>query len=197
MKISHYLVIALIFWSGCKNFNSEKTTEKDIITEEDQQELGELLSSETIANEDSLSGKAVTASIENESPELISYEVDKRECEKCDGQKVHVVSQSMDDLNYQLIYDLLCTFDESCSKNVEYSEFSNEVLYKVLSKHPKAIVELISDSPELDSECIYKQISFPLLDYDYSAIINSLEEIEGDEKVKILIINSLQKAIDG
>ena len=197
MKISHYLLVALIFWSGCKNFNSEKTTEKDIITEEDQQELGELLSSETIANEDSLSGKAVTASMENESSELISYEVDKRECEKCDGQKVLAVSRSMDDLNYQLIYDLLCTFDESCSKNVEYSEFSNEVLYKVLSKHPKAIVELISDSPELDSEYIYKQISFPLLDYDYSAIINSLEEIEGDEKVKILIINSLQKAIDG
>ncbi|MCG8384207.1 MAG: hypothetical protein MJA30_01600 [Cytophagales bacterium] len=197
MKISHYLLVALIFWSDCKNFNSEKTTEKDIITEEDQQELGELLSSETVANEDSLSDKAVTTSMENESPELISYEVNRRECEKCDGQKVLAVSQSMDDLNYQLIYDLLCTFDESCSKNVEYSEFSNEVLYKVLSKHPKAIVELISDSPELDSEYIYKQISFPLLDYDYSAIINSLEEIEGNEKVKTLIIKSLQKAIEG
>ena len=197
MKISHYLLVALIFWSGCKNFNSEKTTEKDIITEEDQQELGELLSSEMVANEDSLSDKAVTTSMENESPELISYEVNRRECEKCDGQKVLAVSQSMDDLNYQLIYDLLCTFDESCSKNVEYSEFSNEVLYKVLSKHPKAIVELISDSPELDSEYIYKQISFPLLDYDYSAIINSLEEIEGNEKVKTLIIKSLQKAIEG
>ena len=197
MKISHYLLVALIFWSGCKNFNSEKTTEKDIITEEDQQELGELLSSEMVANEDSLSDKAVTTSMENESPELISYEVNRRECEKCDGQKVLAVSQSMDDLNNQLIYDLLCTFDESCSKNVEYSEFSNEVLYKVLSKHPKAIVELISDSPELDSEYIYKQISFPLLDYDYSAIINSLEEIEGNEKVKNLIIKSLQKAIEG
>lgn len=197
MKISHYLLVALIFWSGCKNFNSEKTTEKDIITEEGQHGLGELLSSETIANEDSLSGNTIIASMGNESPELISYEVDKRECEKCDGQKVLAVSQSMDDLNYQLIYDLLCTFDESCSKNVEYLEFSNEVLYKVLSKHPKAMVELISGSPELDSECIYKQISFPLLDYDYSAIISSLKEIEGNEKVKTRIISSVQKAIEG
>lgn len=112
-------------------------------------------------------------------------------------KKVLTVNQSLDNLNYQLIYDLLCTFDESCSRNTEYPEFSNEVLFKVLSMHPKAIVEIISGSPEFDSEYIYKQMSSPLLDYDYNGIINSVEAIEGHEDVKSRIISSIKKASEG
>ena len=103
----------------------------------------------------------------------------------------------MNNLNYQLIYDLLCTFDESCLRNVEYSEFSNDILYKTLSKHPKAIVEIISNSPGIDSEYVYKQISSPLLDYDYNGIINSVKAIEGYEDIKSRIISSVKKAIEG
>jgi hypothetical protein len=195
MKISYCLIIVLICWSSCKNYSGEKTPEKDIVTEEeDQEELGELLSSDTIANQDST---VLVVNVKAETSELASYEINKRECEKCDEQKVLAVSQNMDGLNYQLIYDFLCTFDESCSRNVEYSEFSNEVLYKVLAKHPKAIVELISDGSKLNSEYIYKQISSPLLDYDYVSIINSIKGTEGNEDIKIRIINSVKKAIEG
>jgi len=198
IKISYYLIAVLICSLGCKNYSGDKTEEKTIVTEEDQAELGEFLTSDTsVSQEASNNNTTQVVTVKDETSELPSSEINKQECEKCDVKKVLVVSQSMDNLNYQLIYDLLCTFDESCSRNAEYSEFSNEVLYKVLSKHPKAIVEIISNSQELDYEYVYKQISSPLLDYDYNSIINSVKAIEGNEDIKSRIVSSIKKAIEG
>lgn len=197
MRISYYLFIVVICLSSCKNYNGEKTDEKDIITKEGQKELGELLSSDTVKSQGDFDNTVPVVNVKTETSELTSIEINKQKCEKCDVQKVLAVSQNMDDLNYQFVYNLLCTFDESCSRNVEYSEFSNEVLYKLLSKHPKAIVEIISDNPELNSEYIYKQMSSPLLDYDYNNIINSVKAIEGNADVKNSIIKSVKKAIEG
>ncbi len=198
MKVSYCLFIVLICWSGCKNYSREKTPEKDFVTEKTQKKLGELLSSETAVDKDSSVKAMVTANMGTVTLELTSYEVDKKqECEKCDRRKVLAASQNIDNLNGQLIYNFLCTFDESCSINVEYSEFSNDVLYKILSKHPKAIVKLIADNPELNSEAIYKQIASPLLDYNYNSIVNSMKEIEGNEEIKTRIIDSVKKAIEG
>jgi|GEM_PF-5448943 len=132
MRISYYLFIVAICLSSCKNYNGEKTEEKDIITKEGQKELGELLSSDTVKSQDDFDNTIPVVNVKTETSELTFNEVNKQECEKCDRQKVLAVSQNMDSLNYQLVYDLLCTFDESCSRNAEYSEFSNEVLYKVL-----------------------------------------------------------------
>ena len=132
MKIISVFTV-LIFLLGCKNYSGDKTEEKTIVTEDDQVELGELLSSDAVANQEVQDDNATPIVNGNEETvELPSSEINKQECEKCDGKKVLAVSQNMDNLNYQMIYDLLCTFDGSCSRNVEYSEFSNDILYKVL-----------------------------------------------------------------
>ena len=199
MKINNYYLYAIILICsfGCKKYSSDKTEEKTIVTE-DQAELGNLLSSDVVVDQEAQDDNTTAVlNVKVETVELPSSEIIKQECEKCDGKKVLAISHNMDNLNYQLIYDLLCTFDEKCLRNMEYSEFSNDILYKVLSKHPRAIVEIISDGSELDSEYIYKQISSPLLDYNYNSIINSVKALEGNEDVKSRIISSIKEAIEG
>ncbi len=45
------------------------------------------------------------------------------------------LKKTIDNASYDTIKDFLFTFDDSCSNNVEYSQFSNELLFEVLEKN--------------------------------------------------------------
>ena len=64
-------------------------------------------------------------------------------CDKCNIDKVKIVNEHLDSLTFQIVSDFLCTFDSSCIKNAEYSEWSNETLFKVLVKAPTIFLKLL------------------------------------------------------
>lgn len=200
MKISYTLLfLILLFWS-CKNYSSEKTEEKDIITEENEKELKNVLSSDIATKKTGAAKDAieVKSGSENKAGTISSTVINDTECSRCEIQIVLALDKQMDNVSYELLYKFLCTFDQSCSNNVEYSQFSNEVLYKAIEMHPGAIVEILSDHPELKREYIYKELSSPLLDYDYNSIIKSLKRLDsGNEEVKNRVIKSVEDALAG
>ena len=114
-------------------------------------------------------------------------------CEKCNIKLVVEVEKNLDSLSYNHIYNLLCTIDESCSNNAEFSEFSNRMLFSVLQRYPTDFIKVLDKYPELQKNYLFKELSGPLLDYDIQWIIGRIKSAEVDGKVKRKAIESLQK----
>ena len=59
----------------------------------------------------------------------------------------------------------LKSFSRECSSNVEFSEFSNEVLFKILEKQPSLFIDAMClNDKTIEYSDIYLEISSPLSD---------------------------------
>lgn len=79
--------------------------------------------------------------------------------------------------------NFLKTFSTECNNNIEFSEWSNELLYEVINSYPKELITLLHDSSSTyELPVIYEELKSPLTDkYIPAEII---------EKIKLLNINS-------
>lgn len=117
-------------------------------------------------------------------------------CIHCDITVVRETESKLEKLNYADLSRFLFTFSKDCSNNVEYSEYSNEVLFKVLEKYPSKFMDCMSKEKELDTKYIYSELSMPLLDINGKVIYKNVQSISGDKYTKEKILEALQKAID-
>lgn len=121
------------------------------------------------------------------------------DCKKCDIDVVRKTEENLSSLSDDLLKTFLCGFDKKCYTNVEYSEYSNGTLYKVISKYPKRLLQAI-DSMHAngnDVDVIYSEISSPLLDYDYDSLIEAFQKLEGSSEIKKKVVAALKKAKEG
>ena len=114
-------------------------------------------------------------------------------CEKCDINKLVVVDNHLDSLTYQIVKDFLCTFDDTCKTNSEYSEWSNEILYKVIEKAPEIFFQVITKE-QIDNKILIEEIENPILDYDYQKIYNKIKVTKAPIDIKIKYENALLNA---
>ncbi len=84
-------------------------------------------------------------------------------CDKCDTSKIKAVDEHLNNLNYQLVADFFCTLDSSCKNNAEYSEWSNEMLFKVLERSPSLFIKVLTTNPER-AGLIFDEIKHPIHD---------------------------------
>lgn len=111
-------------------------------------------------------------------------------CDKCDIDKLKPVNEHLDDLTYNILKEFLCTFDTSCAKNVEYSEWSNELLFKVLDKSPSIFFEVIAKE-QVNNEIILNEIKSPLLDINLQNIYDKIKSTSGQTDVKAKYLNAI------
>ena len=64
-------------------------------------------------------------------------------CEKCDLEVVKMTDHNIQSLNIEMINAFICAFDTACAKNAEYSEWSNEVLFKIANQYPDYLLTAI------------------------------------------------------
>lgn len=104
---------------------------------------------------------------------------------KCNIDVVVRLSKTMENPDKVAILNFLFTFDETCNSNVEYSEFSNEVLFQVVQKHPNQVLELLSNK-RVKTQIILKELKSPLSDAygaaDLSGFIEKVEDIQNHKK---------------
>jgi len=117
-------------------------------------------------------------------------------CKRCDIEAVKETVSNLEKLEYSDIFQFLYTFSKDCSKNVEYSEYSNEVLFKVLEMHPEDFIICMNKEKGLELEYIYSELSTPILDINGSVIYEKVQNVSGDRHVKEKILKALKKAID-
>lgn len=90
----------------------------------------------------------------------------------------------------------MATFGATCSGNVEYSEFSNEVLFHVLLKQPLFVVQFVEADlvPERTSY-VLAQLSRPISDgirrEDHIRVVS---RVEGHVRSRDRILEALKQA---
>jgi hypothetical protein len=114
-----------------------------------------------------LNRKNVTSDSMNKSEKELSINDNKTDSIVCNIDIVLSTLNNIDSLSDNEIRLFLKTFSQKCRNNVEFSEFSNEMLFKVLEKHSEAFLRIICDSNspiEIDFETIYEELKSPLHD---------------------------------
>ena len=115
--------------------------------------------------------------------------------ERCNGDVVLYTKKSLDSLSLKVIDKFLYTFDDSCRINVEYSEFSNEVLFLVLEHDPSLIIKSLSQNNRLDTAYIMRNIGQPGNDAsDLPKILRSVKSLEANGIIKNQLLEALKKA---
>lgn len=173
MKIKIFIIIAL-FGYGCgsggdsvKAANETETVDAPVV------------------NEDSLRNGRT-----EENPHL------EMECTPCNIEAVVNFEQKMDHLSQEDIRAFLCSFDKSCENNVEYSEYSNEMLFRFLQKDPELLLKALNDtSPDSKLSTILQIFSEPVSDeFETDDLVKALElvEVQSLDNLKLRLIDSLK-----
>ncbi len=84
-------------------------------------------------------------------------------CKKCDVSKAQVIEIHEQNLTYNVVSEFLCTFDSVCNNNVEFSEYSNKILFRVLANAPELYFNVL-ENEKLDKNLFLRAIENPIDD---------------------------------
>jgi len=127
---------------------------------------------------------------------MLSFTLYGQSTTKCDMAKLLDVSKNVGKVTHQEMVDFLLTFGEECQNNVEYSEWSNELLFELLDKQTELIVKTIAHQTKvIELAAILENLEEPIHDrFNLKAIIDKVEKVKFDPDVKKKIINRLKIA---
>ncbi|SMG54224.1 hypothetical protein SAMN05661096_04126 [Marivirga sericea] len=187
MKILlHLIIIVLIF--SCNSKTEQESHETQIVsTPTDSSELSDILK---VEDTQSPSKKPIETETKQKTVSFNSLK-----SEPCNVKVTLYVHQNIDSLSKGAIDMFLQVFSEECDNHVEFSEFSQEMIFEVLSKYPKDVAELITKN-NYDLNAITSEICCPLLDPAIKPIIKDFETLEiSNPKIDSILI-ALNRALE-
>lgn len=115
---------------------------------------------------------------------------------KCDMSHFLDLSKKMGQLSHQEIMNFLLTFGEECENNIEYSEWSNELLFDLLDKQTELTVKTIAhETKTIERMTVLKSIEEPIHDgFNIPSIIDKVEKVKLNSEVKKQILDRLKIA---
>jgi hypothetical protein len=120
----------------------------------------------------------------------------QQEIQKCDETILLRTSRQMGELKAYEIREFLKTFGRECRINVEYSEWSNELLLLLLD-HQTALALTVLDKEEkrIEIDEILYNLSSPVNDLiNVSEVISKVEQVTIDPRLKKEILDKLKVA---
>lgn len=119
--------------------------------------------------------------------------IDNYDKSKCRTEPLLTVHENIDSLTEIIILNFLNTFSVTCEANVEFSEMSNEMLFRVLTKSPELVINVLSkNSSQLDTTSIFEELESPLHDLiPIDSIKASIELLNVDSEFKEAILTRL------
>ncbi len=114
---------------------------------------------------------------------------------KCNTKIILEAYENIDNISEDLMLRFLTTFGKECKNNVEFGEFSNETLFKVIQNEAELFCKVIEANKEkLDTDIIISELESPLHDLiDLELTINEIADTKTNYSLKskmILAINS-------
>ncbi len=173
--MKYAILILFILIAGCHS-SSKKSLDRDLesITSKISKENDRIISpGDYVSKQDSLPDQEPT---------------------QCNIKILLEVSEKMDSLSIYDIDAFLKTFSKKCRNNVEYSEWSNELLFDIINAYAYQTVRLLNDS-SYARDYILKKLSSPLLEkHDPKKIIEKVRETGISGVFTKKIIKSLEVA---
>ena len=117
--------------------------------------------------------------------------------DSCDVQILIKIKQNIENITEKDIINFLYNFNGQCKNNVEYNEFSNEVLFFLLShKNAKLVIKVLYENQKLPFREIRQAIENPISDdINLYTVYNNVIKIKGISKTKKMIIASIKIAM--
>lgn len=117
---------------------------------------------------------------------------------KCNVKVVLEMNESINSASDKLVLRFLKTFGEECKNNVEYSEFSNETLYKLIQNQPKLFCEVLEEHRnEIELNEILEELENPLHDLiDLDKTKEGIKDSKLNQDLKTKLIEAINKAIE-
>ena len=110
----------------------------------------------------------------------------------CSIEVLKKIEKSLDELEITMLEEFLASFHENCKNNIEYSEWSNELLFKVIEKSPDNFLQLLFKNSSLDKGVILNELSSPINDnFEIDNLVEIIKKANAPEEIKTEIIESL------
>lgn len=127
----------------------------------------------------------------------ITFQTSSGQSKKCDVETVLFTRSNAGQLNQGNIRDFLQTFSKECENNIEFEEFSNEVLFLVLDKQTRLVLTTIEkEKRQIELNEILSILSSPVNDgIDVKGLIPKVESAKFDGRLKKQVLDSLKVAL--
>ena len=116
----------------------------------------------------------------------------KRVMSKCNAKELASIEKKINNLKYEDICSFFTSIDKECKNNVEFSEYHNELLFKITNLYPAYVLKSISKLDNSKKLLIMDEYSSNILDFRIDDLKKKLDSIKGFEKIKKDIYNSLE-----
>lgn len=115
---------------------------------------------------------------------------------KCDGTILLSISEKVGKLNKEEIKGFLLAFGKECRANVEFSEWSNELLFSVLDKQTDLTLKTIEEEEnKIEMDNILDYLSSPISDMIVIGnLIPRIEKTKINNQLKRKIVDRLKTA---
>jgi hypothetical protein len=119
-----------------------------------------------------------------------------QEIKKCDGSIILSTKNKAERLTKNDVKEFLLTFGKECKNNVEFSEFSNEVLFLVLDKQTELTLKTIEkEEKKIELNEILDDLNSPMSDMIVvENLISKIEKAKISNRLKKLIVDRLRTA---
>lgn len=116
------------------------------------------------------------------------------DCKKCDIDRIRILNANLEQLDYEMVVEFLCTLDPTCRTNAEYSEWSNEMIFLLLESSPGPFLQALQDDRLDVLNEVLDKIKSPVMEFDYQEIYNKVENLVQQEPVKNKVLKALEIA---
>ena len=123
-----------------------------------------------------------------------TFLVGQTSCQKCNISIAGEIQKNKEEATSNMVLYFLCSFDEACKNNVEFSEISNETVFYLLNTKPKLFLKTL-DNSSVDTELILEAIENPINDaIDLQVCYNRIAEQNKSMKHRAKVLDALTKA---
>ncbi|SER39068.1 hypothetical protein SAMN05444359_13930 [Neolewinella agarilytica] len=113
----------------------------------------------------------------------------------CSIEVLKKTSENINKLDLVTVAEFLASFHNECANNVEFLEWSNELLFEVAKNKPDFLLQILNKNDSLDKDLIKSEFENPIHDgFDINDIIEKIEMSNSSEEIKEEITESLKIA---
>jgi hypothetical protein len=115
---------------------------------------------------------------------------------KCDTAPLRTLSDHIANPFELEVRDFLYTFAQECRSNVEYSEWSNELLFQLLDRHTELTIRTLErEETRLEIDAIVSDLEYQIAGrVDIKQLVPKIQKIDFRTSLKERILVALEKA---
>jgi len=137
--------------------------------------------------------------LDNMSGHYMTGKIDRfKDTCKCNHNCWPVIKDSINGLTDRQILSFLKTLGHDCDNNAEFSEASNETLFKIIEFNSAKFITVIEKhQSDIEFSSILKMIENPINDgIDLKKILTLINNVKSDSMIKSKIVDSIKTAIN-